>query len=152
MSDNEKDLFSKIDALREKRAAGALVEKPLSFDDFPVLTDIIGAHPEADREAHERHTEAIAIEDASPAQTVVSESLPESPPQSAVMPQTVNTVPPVSLPDPVLLETLAHALEIRLDNEVDAWLAQQQTELKQRLRQIIHAEIRQALGESLHKK
>lgn len=41
MSDEDKDLFGKIDALFEKRAADALVDKGLEYEDFPVLTEVI---------------------------------------------------------------------------------------------------------------
>lgn len=42
MSEGNKDLFGKIDALFEKRAPDALVDKGLEHEDFPVLTDVIG--------------------------------------------------------------------------------------------------------------
>lgn len=43
MSEADKDLFGKIDALSKKRAPDALVDKGLEHEDFPVLTDVIGA-------------------------------------------------------------------------------------------------------------
>ncbi len=42
MSEASKDLFGKIDALFEKRAPDALVDKGLDYEDFPVLTEVIG--------------------------------------------------------------------------------------------------------------
>jgi hypothetical protein len=42
MSEGNKDLFGKIDALFEKRAPDALVDKGLEHEDFPLLTDVIG--------------------------------------------------------------------------------------------------------------
>ena len=42
MSEGNKDLFGKIDALFEKRAPDMLVDKGLEHEDFPVLTDVIG--------------------------------------------------------------------------------------------------------------
>jgi len=42
MSEESKDLFGKIDALFEKRAPDALVDKGLAYEDFPVLTEVIG--------------------------------------------------------------------------------------------------------------
>lgn len=42
MNEGNKDLFGKIDALFEKRAPDALVDKGLEHEDFPVLTDVIG--------------------------------------------------------------------------------------------------------------
>ena len=45
--DQHGELFGKIDALLEKRAAGALVDTPLADDDFPVLTDVIVPPPPA---------------------------------------------------------------------------------------------------------
>ncbi len=42
MSDEGRDLFGKIDALFEKRASDALVDKGLEHEDFPVLTEVIG--------------------------------------------------------------------------------------------------------------
>lgn len=47
MSEGSKDLFGKIDALFEKRAPDALVDKGLEYEDFPVLTEIIGSAPAA---------------------------------------------------------------------------------------------------------
>lgn len=47
MSDGSKDLFGKIDALFEKRAPDALVDKGLEHEDFPVLTEVIGRAPPA---------------------------------------------------------------------------------------------------------
>lgn len=41
MSEESKDLFGKIDALFEKRAPDALVDKGLAYEDFPVLTEVI---------------------------------------------------------------------------------------------------------------
>lgn len=49
MSEASKDLFGKIDALFEKRAPDALVDKGLEYEDFPVLTEIIGSAPAAPR-------------------------------------------------------------------------------------------------------
>lgn len=45
MSEGSKDLFGKIDALFEKRAPDALVDKGLEYEDFPVLTEVIGSAP-----------------------------------------------------------------------------------------------------------
>ena len=45
MSEGGKDLFGKIDALFEKRATGALVDKGLDYEDFPVLTEVVGTAP-----------------------------------------------------------------------------------------------------------
>lgn len=48
MSETDKDLFGKIDALFEKRAPDVLVDKGLEHEDFPVLTEVIQqARPEA---------------------------------------------------------------------------------------------------------
>jgi len=141
MSDNEKDLFSKIDALREKRSVGALIEKPASLDDFPVLTEIIGAHLEPEPVTHEPSTEVSVADARPPVQTLISELAP----QITATPQTMHAAALPSQPDPVLLETLAHALETRLAHELDDWLARQQAELKDQLRQIIRTEITQAL-------
>ena len=47
MSEGGKDLFGKIDALFEKRATGALVDKGLDYEDFPVLTEVVGTAPAA---------------------------------------------------------------------------------------------------------
>lgn len=47
MSEGSKDLFGKIDALFEKRAPDALVDKGLEYEDFPVLTEVVGKAPEA---------------------------------------------------------------------------------------------------------
>jgi hypothetical protein len=47
MSDGSKDLFGKIDALFEKRAPDALVDKGLEYEDFPVLTEVIGTAVDA---------------------------------------------------------------------------------------------------------
>lgn len=47
MSDEDKDLFGKIDALFEKRAADALVDKGLEYEDFPLLTEVIAPAPAA---------------------------------------------------------------------------------------------------------
>jgi hypothetical protein len=41
MSEESKDLFGKINALFEKRAPDALVDKGLAYEDFPVLTEVI---------------------------------------------------------------------------------------------------------------
>ena len=49
MSEGSKDLFGKIDALFEKRAPDALVDKGLEYEDFPVLTEVIGSAPAAPR-------------------------------------------------------------------------------------------------------
>lgn len=45
MSEDDKDLFDKIEALLEKRAPDALVDIPLEDADFPVLTEVIQAAP-----------------------------------------------------------------------------------------------------------
>lgn len=47
MSEGSKDLFGKIDALFEKRATDALVDKGLEYEDFPVLTEVVGKAPQA---------------------------------------------------------------------------------------------------------
>lgn len=41
MGEGNKDLFGKIDALKEKRAPDALQEKEPADDDFPLLTEVI---------------------------------------------------------------------------------------------------------------
>ncbi len=47
MSEADEDLFGKIDALFEKRAPDALVDKGLEYEDFPVLTEVVGMAPPA---------------------------------------------------------------------------------------------------------
>lgn len=47
MSEEGKELFDKIDALFEKRAPDALVDKGLEYEDFPVLTEVIVAEAAA---------------------------------------------------------------------------------------------------------
>jgi len=50
MSETDKDLFGKIDALFEKRAPDVLMDKGLEHEDFPVLTEVIGQAPTAGQE------------------------------------------------------------------------------------------------------
>jgi hypothetical protein len=45
MSEDDKELFGKIDALFEKRAPDALLDKGLEHEDFPVLTEVIATTP-----------------------------------------------------------------------------------------------------------
>ncbi len=58
MSDENPDLFGKIDALLGKRAPDALLDKGLEFEDFPLLTEVVDAggdaRVEAERRAQER--------------------------------------------------------------------------------------------------
>jgi len=44
--DNDNDIFSKIDAIRERRDAEVLSEKNITCDDFPTLTEVIDADVE----------------------------------------------------------------------------------------------------------
>ncbi len=46
MISNDNDIFSKIDAMRERRDAEVLSEKNITGDDFPTLTDVVDADVE----------------------------------------------------------------------------------------------------------
>ena len=59
MSEN-RDLFGKIDALFEKRAADVLMDKGLDHEDFPVLTEVVGSAAEA-QAAEQRQAERRAL-------------------------------------------------------------------------------------------
>ncbi len=52
MSEQKGDLFGKIDALLDRRAPDALLDKSLEFEDFPLLTEVVDAADDA--EQHER--------------------------------------------------------------------------------------------------
>ncbi len=44
---NRGDMYGKLDALFEKRSADGLIDRALDRDDFPELTDVIGANQPA---------------------------------------------------------------------------------------------------------
>lgn len=54
MSEQKGDLFGKIDALLDRRAPDALLDKSLEFEDFPLLTEVVDAAVADDAEQHER--------------------------------------------------------------------------------------------------
>lgn len=54
MSEQKGDLFGKIDALLDRRAPDALLDKSLEFEDFPLLTEVVDAAVADDTEQHER--------------------------------------------------------------------------------------------------
>lgn len=62
---NSSDLFSKIDALFDKRDPDVLLDKGLEHDDFPVLTEVVAEKEEESaqaRAAERRYNDRRALE------------------------------------------------------------------------------------------
>lgn len=132
MSEAGKDLFGKIDALFEKRAPDALVDKGLTDDDFPLLTEVLGAlpaparpelgvpgpadAPPAERRQHERRASERRLGDRRAAAT----DLPPRPPAAS---------------DEV--ERLVQAVEARLGD----LFIRQQLRMEEAVRKVIREEL-----------
>ncbi len=54
MSEDKPDLFGKIDALLGRRAPDALLDKEPDFEDFPLLTEVVGSNRAAGEERRVR--------------------------------------------------------------------------------------------------
>jgi hypothetical protein len=89
MSEGGKDLFGKIDALFEKRAPDALVDKGLAYEDFPVLTEVVGRTPQvrthwgdAERRVSERRAPGPAKPPAEERRVQARRAMDKPPPSS----------------------------------------------------------------------
>lgn len=139
MSEGSKDLFGKIDALFEKRAPDALVDKGLEYDDFPVLTEVVGTAPAAqftwgeperrvfdrridDRRHQDRRGDERRLGDRREAKQ--SEALPPRP-----------------VADKDEVEQLVQAVELRLSD----LFIRQQLRLEEMVRKVVREEMRRPL-------
>lgn len=141
MSEGSKDLFGKIDALFEKRAPDALVDKGLEYDDFPVLTEVVGTAPAAqftwgeperrvfDRRMDNRRQDERRGEERRLGDRREAEQSEAPPPR------------PVADKDEV--EQLVQAVELRLS---DLFIRQQL-----RLEEAVRKVVREEMGRSLEK-
>lgn len=139
MSEGSKDLFGKIDALFEKRAPDALVDKGLEYEDFPVLTEVIGSAPavpmtwgEPERRVFDRRTDDRRQGDRRSDERRLGDrrqmDAPDEPPPR-----------PAAEKDEV--EQLVQAVELRLSD----LFIRQQLRLEEVVRKVVREEMRRPL-------
>lgn len=141
MSEAEKDLFGKIDALFEKRAPDALVDKGLEHEDFPLLTEVIGAARAApvswggperrafERRASEQRREDLRGEDRRLGNRRQADQAEAPPPRPRA--------------DREEVKHLVHAMESRLSD----LFIRQQLRLEEAVRKVVREELAKVLGD-----
>lgn len=147
MSEGSKDLFGKIDALFEKRAPDALVDKGLDYDDFPLLTEVVGAVDpgpmtwgEPERRVFDRRTEDRRGDDRRSAERRAVDQPEAESDQSGPEPQ-----PPAPAPEVgVRAQT---ALPGELEDRLAEFFIRQQLRLEEVVRKVVREELDKRLGQ-----
>lgn len=140
MSEGSKDLFGKIDALFEKRAPDALVDKGLEYEDFPVLTEVVGTAPaapftwgEPERRLFDRRTDDRRLDDRRGEERRLGDRRQAEQPEEP---------PPRPVADKDEVEQLVQAVELRLSD----LFIRQQLRLEEVVRKVVREEMEKNLG------
>ena len=140
MSEGSKDLFGKIDALFEKRAPDALVDKGLEYDDFPVLTEVVGTAPaaqfawgEPERRVFDRRMDSRRQEERRGDERRLGDRREAEQPEAP---------PPRPVADKDEVEHLVQAVELRLSD----LFIRQQLRLEEAVRKVVREEIQKNQG------
>ena len=142
MSDDDKDLFGKIDALFEKRSPDMLLDTGLEHEDFPLLTEVVAETkpvPLAWDEPERRVFDRRAAERRQPERRATERRLGDRREQNQD-----SEPPPRPTAPSEELERLVQSMELRLSD----LFIRQQLRMEEAVRKVVREEMARAASKS----